>query len=86
MEVVLIMFFLFFNNVDILFTELGKLIYQSYNTVEVLSITSKIKLINKKEFVKVILDKNLETFIIYLLALEVIIIYLCLIAQIITLY
>lgn len=49
--------FLIFNNIRILFTK-KKLIWRSYTIVKALFTTKEIKLINKKEFAKVILDKG----------------------------
>lgn len=43
----------------------------SYITVEVLPTTSRVKLIDKKRFTKTTLDKNWETFIIYISTLKV---------------
>lgn len=37
--------------------------------IEALSSTSQIELINKKKFTKVVLDKNSETFVVYVAAL-----------------
>lgn len=61
-----------FSNVDIKFAELEKLIWKFYIVVEALSMTSQIELISKREFAKVVQDTNLETFIIYMSALEAI--------------
>lgn len=71
MEVILIMFFLLLSNADVNFVNLEKLIWRSYNIAEVLSITSKIELIDKKEFAKKALNKNSETFIIYISTLKI---------------
>lgn len=59
------------NNADVKFVEKPKkLIWKSYTTVETLPITSRIKLINKKKFAKVVLNVNFETFVVYMSALE----------------
>ena len=58
------MLFLAFSNIDIEFTKLKKLTWRSYTTTKALSITNRVEFINKKEFVKMALDKNLETFVI----------------------
>lgn len=72
MEIVLKMSFLALSNTNVEFIELGKFICRSYITIETLLIINRIKLINKKEFAKAVLDENLETFIIHISALEVI--------------
>ncbi len=69
MKVVLRMFFLALSNVDVEFAGLGKLIWRSYTIAEILLTISKIELIDKKKFAKVTLDKNLETFVIYVVIL-----------------
>ena len=71
MEVVLGMPFLAFSNADVEFTELGKLIWRSYITTEVLPTTSRVKLIDKKKFARVALDRNSEIFVMHIAALEV---------------
>ena len=71
MEVVLRMPFLALSNADVEFTELGKLTWRSYITVEALSTTSQIELIDKREFARVGLDENSETFVIHVAVLEV---------------
>lgn len=43
---------------------------------------NRIELINKKEFAKVALDKNLETFMIHIIALEAMLIHFSKIVQI----
>lgn len=64
------MFFLFFNNINIKFAECEKLIQRFYDTAEALSITSSVKLTKKNEFAKITLNKNSETFVIYVVILE----------------
>ncbi len=81
MKVVLGMSFLSFSNVDIKFTELGKLIWRSYTTAKVLFTTNWVKFIDKKEFAKAALNENFEIFIIHILALETIMIHLFRAAQ-----
>ena len=68
-EMVLKMPFLAFSNADVEFTELEKLTWRSYTTVEALPITSQVELINKKEFAKAVLDKNSKTFVVHVAAL-----------------
>ncbi len=70
MEVVLGMPFLALNNADFQFGA-EKLTWRSYTTAEALSTTRLIELINKKEFAKAALDKNLETFDVYVSALDI---------------
>ncbi len=85
MEVVLEMPFLSLSNVDVKFAELEKLTWRTDTAVETLSIISRVKLIDKREFARVTLDKNLETFVIHVSALEAITIYPFRAAQIATL-
>ncbi len=42
-----------------------KLIKNNYTTAEVLLITKKVELINKKIFIAIAMDENCETFIVY---------------------
>lgn len=64
-NVVLRMLFLSLNNAGIYFIE-KKFIWKSYIIQEILSINQRVKLIDKKEFVKVVLNKNIEYFAIYM--------------------
>ena len=64
MEVVLGMPFLIFNNTDIQFAEL-KLIWKSYTAEKTLPITPRVEVIDKKEFAKAALNKNIGAFVIY---------------------
>ena len=68
------MLFLILSNVNILFIE-KKLTWRSYTTTKNLSTTKQVKFINKKEFTKVVLDKNFKTFIVYVIFLTVISVY-----------
>ena len=68
--------FLSLSNVDIEFVELEKLTWRSYTTIKALHTTSQVELISKKTFVKVALDENSKTFIVYIAALKVTTIYL----------
>lgn len=57
MEATLRLFFLFLKNVNIKFAKKpGKLTWRSYTITEILPNTSQIKLIDKIEFVKIVLD------------------------------
>ncbi len=70
------MSFLAFNNLDIEFTKLKKLAQRFYTAAKALPTTSRIELINRRVFTKVVLEVNLETFIVYISALEVLTIHL----------
>ncbi len=70
MKVVLEMPFLAFSNTDLQFGA-EKLTWRIYTIVEALSITSQVKVIDKREFAKTALDKNSETFIMYVSALDI---------------
>ena len=68
-EVVLGMSFLTLNNAEIQFAE-QELTWRSYTAAEALPTTKRIELINKKEFAKVALDTDSETFVMHVVALE----------------
>lgn len=59
------------SNIVIEFIKLEKLTQKTYIVAEVLPITSRVELINKKKFAKVALDENSKTFVIYVAILEV---------------
>ena len=63
------MFFFTLSNVDIQFAW-GKFTQLSYTTKEALLTISHIKLIDKKEFTKAVLDKNLKAFIVHMFFLN----------------
>lgn len=63
MGLVLEMLFLTFSDADLWFAK-KELIWISYTIAEALPTTNKVKLIDKKEFAKVILDRNSETFMV----------------------
>ena len=67
--VVLEMLFLTLRNADIWFIK-KELTWRSYTAVETLPTTKWVELINKKEFTKVALNKESETFIVHVAALE----------------
>ena len=75
MKLVLNMHFLILSNIKIRFAQ-KKLDLRAYIAVEALSTTKRIKIINKKEFARAILDKNIKVFIIYIISLLTIAIYL----------
>lgn len=75
MEVVLEMLFLTLNNTNFQF-DAKKFIWRSYTAIETLSTISRIELIIKRKFAKVVLDKNLEIFVVHVLALEAMTIHL----------
>ena len=70
MEIVLGILFVILSDADVQFVE-KKLEWKSYTTTEALPITKKVELINKKEFVATALDKNAETFVVYVAILSV---------------
>lgn len=69
---VLIMPILFFNNTNVEFAELKKSIWRLCILIEALPTTSRVKLISKRKFIKMVLNKNSETFVVYILDLEAI--------------
>lgn len=69
MEVILRIFFLTLSNADKWFVE-KELEWKSYSTAGILPINQRFKLIDKEKFAAVALDKNAETFIIYVAALS----------------
>ena len=80
---VLKIFFLFFNNVDVKFVELEKLTWRIYITAEVLLTTSWVKFIDKKEFAKGALNKKFENLVVHIVVPKAkTLIYLLQIAQI----
>lgn len=70
MEVVLEMFFLVFSTVNFQF-DAEKLSWKSYTITKALSTISQVELIDKKEVAKAALDKNSKTFVVYIVALEI---------------
>ncbi len=70
MEVILGIPFLSFSNANVEFTELEKFNWRFYITAKALPTTSQIKLIYKREFAKVALDKSFETFVMYVANLK----------------
>lgn len=70
MKVVLEMFFLSFSNVNIYF-DTKKLIWKTYITTKAMPIARQVEQINKHNFVKVALDENSETFVVFVITLEV---------------
>ena len=71
MEVILRILFFFFSNADIKFAELEKLTWKAYTVAKALLTTNRVKFINKREFARVALNENFETFVIYVAILEV---------------
>lgn len=72
MEVVLEMSFLSLSNVNIEFAKLKKLTWRSYTAVKTLLTISRIELIDKREFVRAVMDENSETFVIYISVIAII--------------
>ncbi len=70
MEVVLGLPFLALSNADFQFGA-EKLTWRSYTTAEALPTTSRVELIDKREFAKAALDENSETFVVHISALDV---------------
>ena len=68
-EVVLDLLFFTLSNTDIQFVE-KKLTWRSYTIAEALPTTKRVELINKKEFAKAALNKNAETFLVYVPSLS----------------
>ena len=66
-EIVLDMPFLTFSNAYVLFIE-KEFTWRSYTTTKALPTTKQVELINKKEFAKAALDKNFETFVVYVVS------------------
>lgn len=65
MKIVLGMPFLTLSNVDIQFAG-GELTWRSYSIAEALPTTSRVEFIDKKEFAKAMLDKNVEVFVVHI--------------------
>ena len=63
--------FLTLSNADIQFVE-KKLTWRSYTTAKALLTIKWIELIDKKEFAKVALDENSETFVIHVTSLNLV--------------
>ncbi len=70
MELVLKMPFLTLLNADVQFYMEKELEWRSYVTAEVLSITKRVEIIDKKEFTFVALDENAEIFLVYITTLS----------------
>lgn len=68
-EIVLGMLFLAISNADFMF-DTEKFTWRSYTITKALTTTNRMEFINKKEFAKAVLDKNSETFVLHILALE----------------
>ena len=69
MEVVLGMPFLTFSNADIQFVE-KELTWKTYTTAKALPTTKRVEFIHKMEFDKVVLDEKSETFVVYVVSLN----------------
>ncbi len=70
LEMVLEMLFLALSNANF---QLGakELTWRTYIVAKTLPTTSRVELIDKREFAKVALDENLETFVVHVSALNV---------------
>lgn len=69
MAMILNMVFLTVNNADVLFVK-QELIQKSYIPAKILSIIKRIKIIDKKEFAEVALDKNFKVVVVYVATQE----------------
>ena len=69
MDVVLGMPFLSLSNADVQF-DTRNLTWRTYSTTEALPKTMRVELSNKHKFARVALDKNSETFVVFVAALE----------------
>lgn len=67
--------FFSFNNIDVEFAKLKKLIWRTYIAAQALPTTSWVKLNNKSEFAKVAIDKNFEIFVVYNATLKAMLIH-----------
>lgn len=65
-KIVLEICFLSLSNTDVKFAELEKLIWRSYTIAKALSTINWVKLTNEREFAKIAIDENSETFIVYI--------------------
>ncbi len=64
--------FLSISNADVeLIKKPGKLTWRFYTIAEALPTTSRVELVDKKEFAKAALDENSETFVVHVATLEV---------------
>ena len=63
--------FLTLGNADMWFAE-RKLVWRTYSAAEALPITQRVKIIDKQEFATVALNKNNETFVVYMAALSIV--------------
>lgn len=63
------MLFFTLSNINIQFAE-NKFYWRFYPSAKALPITKFVKIINKKEFVKMTLDENSKTFLIYISAIR----------------
>ena len=70
-EVVLGMLFLTFSNANIWFAE-RELVWRTYSTAEALPTTQRVEIIGKKEFAAAALNKEDETFVVHMAALNVV--------------
>ena len=69
MDVVVAMFFLTISNIDVQYAE-KELTWRIYTTKKALLSTRRVKLIDQKEFTKVVLNENIKALVIYVRSLE----------------
>lgn len=67
MKIILRIAFFSLNNVHIWFTETCNLTWRNYTAAKSILTTNRVKLLNKKKFAKVVLDKNIKTFVVYII-------------------
>lgn len=75
MKIELKIFCLTFSNANIQFNKY-KLTWRSYTTTKALLIIKQVEIIDKKTFAKAILDKNIKTFVIYVISLNLSLIFI----------
>lgn len=68
MEAILRIFFLLLSDVDICFLKTSELTWRNCAAIQALSSIKRVKLIDRKEFAKAILDENAKTFVIHAVA------------------
>ena len=69
-EIVLEMPFLILNNADIKFAQ-KEFTYRSYTAAKALPITKQVKIIDRNEFAKAVLDKHVEAFVVHVTSLSI---------------
>lgn len=70
MKVVLEMFFLYFSNTNIYF-DIKEFTWKTYTIVKTISISKRVELIDKYDYIQAVLEENSETFVVHVATLEV---------------